>query len=106
MTWGDIFDEAASQAEVQYEIVRPSLDWMKEHGVESLPSQIPEESGKPGIYRMDVQKAIDAGLIFTPLADTIHNTLEWRKTVSDPLKAGLTDEKEKELLREYLKSEF
>jgi 2'-hydroxyisoflavone reductase len=106
MTWGDIFDEAAIQGKAQYEIVRPSLDWLKEHGVDSLPSQFAEEQDQPGVYRMDIKKAIEAGLMFLPLSATIADTLEWRKSMPEPLKVGLTAEKETELIQEYLKSEL
>jgi len=101
MTWGDIFDEAALQAKVQYEIVRPPLDWLKERGVENLPSQFPIENNQPGVYRTSIKKAVDSGLDFLPLAQTVRDTIEWRKTLSEPLKVGLTPEKEAELLADY-----
>lgn len=101
MTWGDIYDEAAMQSGVEYEIVRPPLDWLKERGVESLPAQFPIETNQPGVYRTSIKKALDAGLDFLPLAQTVRDTIEWRNSITDPLKVGLTPEKEAELLAEY-----
>ena len=109
MTWGDIFDEAAIQGGSEYEIIRPPLDWMKEQGVEigpSFPSQFPSELNRQGIYQIDVQKGLDEGLRFLPLAETIKDTLEWRDSVADPLKVGFEAERAQELSELYRRSEF
>jgi len=101
MTWGDIFDEAALQAGTSYEIVRPPLEWLAERGVESLPAQFPREGGQPGVYRVSVKKAVDAGLKHLPLAETVRDTVAWRKSSNEPLKVGLEPEKESALVAEY-----
>ena len=101
IAWGDIFDEAALQGGVEYEIVRPPLDWLKERGVDALPAQFPQENNQPGVYRTSIKKALDAGLDFLPLAQTVRETIEWRKSVADPLKVGLEPAKEAELIAEY-----
>jgi 2'-hydroxyisoflavone reductase len=101
MTWGDVFDEAALQGGVEYEIVRPPLDWLKERGVDGLPAQFPQENNQPGVYQTSVKKALDAGLKFLPLGQTVRETTEWRKSAVDPLKVGLEPAKEAELLAEY-----
>lgn len=106
MTWGDIFDEAALLAGTGYEIVRPPFDWLKQQGIPSLPAQFPSESELPGLYRVNIQKGLEAGLKFKPLADTVRDTLEWRETVPDPLKVGLQESKEEELLKAYNKAEL
>jgi 2'-hydroxyisoflavone reductase len=101
MTWGDIFDEASLQAGTQYEIVRPPLDWLKARGVENLPSQFPSEDGNPGVYRVSIEKALANGLKFLPLSQTVSDTIVWRHTMPDPLKVGLSPEREIELVAEY-----
>ncbi len=106
MTWGDIFDEAALQVGTEYEIIRPPLDWLQEEGVDSLPAQFPIEMDRPGIYRVSIEKAIEAGLRFLPLAQTVRDTIEWRKSVSEPLKVGLSEEREQELIEKYDRDEF
>ena len=47
-----------------------------------------------------VDKAIDAGLTFRPLAETVRDTVEWAATLpgNSPKPAGLPGEKEAELL--------
>ncbi len=106
ITWGDIFDEAALQVGSEYEIVRPNFDWLKEQGVATLPSQFPAEANTPGVYRIKIDKGIEAGLRFRPLADTVRDTLVWRQSVAEPLKAGLTEEKETQLIQAYEDEEF
>ena len=53
-----------------------------------------------GFNRTAIDRALAAGLTFRPLAETVADTLAWRQaTVAEhPLKAGLTAEKERELL--------
>lgn len=109
MTWGDIFDEAASQGNTTYEIVRPPVDWLDEQGVQrgkDFPCQIPTEADKAGIPEIDNAKGIEAGLNFRPLAHIIADTLEWLETVTTPFPVGLTPEREKELLASYEKVEI
>ena len=56
-----------------------------------------------GFARVTCQKAITAGLRFRSLAETIRDTLAWDATRSanDALHAGLTPEREQQLLREW-----
>jgi 2'-hydroxyisoflavone reductase len=53
-----------------------------------------------GFNRTAIDRALAAGLTFRPLAETVADTLAWRQaTVAEhPLKAGLTVDKERELL--------
>ncbi|MBC8101496.1 MAG: NAD-dependent epimerase/dehydratase family protein [Cytophagales bacterium] len=42
-----------------------------------LPLWIPASSGMPGFDRVSIRKALEAGLTFRPLADTVRDTLAW-----------------------------
>jgi len=68
-----------------------------EHGWEQLPYWYPEEEG---FSAFDVSKAIGAGLRFRPLAETITDTLAWDRAHGQtwPMGAGITPERERELL--------
>jgi 2'-hydroxyisoflavone reductase len=62
-----------------------------------------EEAGHPFI---DVSRAIKAGLVYRPISETVRGTLDWWATVPQerkdaPLKAGLTAEREAELLKAW-----
>ena len=68
-----------------------------EHGREQLPYWYPELAG---FSAFDVSKALRAGLRFRPLAETIADTLAWdrRRGQTWPMGAGITPERERELL--------
>ena len=65
-----------------------------------MPVWVPNAPEDAGFSRVDISKAIRAGLRFMPLEATIRDTLEWEKSrPSDhEWRAGLKPEREKELL--------
>ena len=78
-----------------------SEPFLLEHDVKpwsEMPLWIPEEHN--GIFEVKDDKAVAAGLTFRPPADTITDTLAWdlRRPRDIELKAGLTRERERELL--------
>jgi 2'-hydroxyisoflavone reductase len=54
--------------------------------------------GEKGIHRADVSRALDAGLAFRPLENTLRATLEQSETSES---AGLTPERERELIEAW-----
>jgi 2'-hydroxyisoflavone reductase len=78
--------------------------WLTAQGVQmwsDLPMRTTGDS--PGFSTRSTQKAIDAGLTFRPMPETIADTLAWsrsrsRSGESAPLKSGLTPDRESELL--------
>ena len=68
-----------------------------------LPFYIPESSGTNGIMDASIAKAVASGLTFRPLADTVNDTLTWdnARPADQPLKVGLSLERERELLKKY-----
>jgi 2'-hydroxyisoflavone reductase len=72
------------------------------HGWSDMPVWAGEELG---LSRANIQKALGKGLTFRPLADTTRDTLAWfRKQTPErqaKLKAGLTPEREKEVLNAW-----
>ncbi|MGI8786203.1 MAG: NAD-dependent epimerase/dehydratase family protein [Pyrinomonadaceae bacterium] len=54
-----------------------------------------------GFLSANVDKALAKNLHFRPLRDTIRETLAWRETQNDALKAGISGERETELLRKW-----
>ena len=70
-------------------------EWME------MPLWIPESQPEnTGFFAFDCSKAIAAGLTFRQLTETVRATLEWDATLpaDRPLKAGITREREAELL--------
>ena len=71
-------------------------------GWTDMPLWIPDSMNMPGFLTVNIQKAMDAGLNFRPLAETIRDTLDWEasRTVTER-KAGLDPDKEKAVLNDW-----
>jgi 2'-hydroxyisoflavone reductase len=72
-----------------------------------IPEHFPlEGETKPWKMSISVKKALDAGLSFTPLEETIHDVYQWEKARQDSVrKAGISREKEQELLGAWFQKE-
>jgi 2'-hydroxyisoflavone reductase len=70
-----------------------------------MPLWLPEESAPQmkGFMLINCDKAVDAGLSFRYLNDTIKETLTWHETnrANEELKAGIAPDKEHRLLRKW-----
>lgn len=80
-----------------------SVGFLEQHKVEAwsdMPVWVPDNEENRGFSRVDISKAIRAGLTFRPLAATVRDTLAWAKTrpPDHPWRAGLKSERESELL--------
>lgn len=74
-----------------------------------MPVWVPPQGDMAGFARISIQKALDHGLTFRPLADTVEATLRWfhaqPKERQAKLKAGLTPEREAEVLAAWHKKD-
>jgi len=80
-----------------------TVEFLEQNKVEAwsdMPVWVPDNEENQGFSRIDVSKAIKAGLMFRPLEETVRDTLAWAGTRSTDheLRAGLKEEREKELL--------
>jgi 2'-hydroxyisoflavone reductase len=81
-----------------------SVEFLKQNNVaewSDMPVWVPDNEENQGFSRVDISKAIKAGLTFRPLAETIKDTMDWAKTrpADHEWRAGLKSEREQELLR-------
>jgi len=81
-----------------------SVEFLDQHKVAAwsdMPVWIPDNEENRGFSRMNVSKAIKAGLKFRPLADTVRDTINWANTrpADHEWRAGLKAEREDELLK-------
>ena len=81
-----------------------AVDFLKQNNVaewSDMPVWIPDNAESAGFSRVDVSKAIKAGLKFRALNDTIRDTIDWAKTrpADHEWRAGLKPERELELLK-------
>jgi 2'-hydroxyisoflavone reductase len=89
---------------------KPTLTWVdkeflaaKEVEAGQIPIWVPPgEPGFEGFAQVSAQKAIDTGLTTRPLSETVRDTLTWWRELPEErrskLRAGLSPEREKELL--------
>lgn len=65
-----------------------------------MPIWLPDTGQYAGFARVDISKALNAGLKLSPLNSTVKDTLEWSRGLPADytMKAGLSEEREKELL--------
>jgi 2'-hydroxyisoflavone reductase len=96
-TWTEVLETCrdVSGGDATFRWVPAAL--LKEHEVSEwmeLPLWI-SDSESAGIHRVDVSRAVAAGLTFRPLEDTVRDTLELAETAEG---VGLTPEREAELL--------
>jgi 2'-hydroxyisoflavone reductase len=80
-----------------------SVQFLAENKVEAwsdMPVWVPDTQEDAGFSRVDISKAINAGLTFRPLEETVRDTLEWAKTRSPDheWRAGLNAEREAQVL--------
>jgi 2'-hydroxyisoflavone reductase len=80
-----------------------AVDFLKQHNVSEwsdMPVWIPDNVESAGFSRINISKAIKAGLKFRPLQDTVRDTIEWANTrpADHEWRAGLKPEREQELL--------
>ena len=79
------------------------VEFLKQHNISEwsdMPVWVPDNEENAGFARMDISKAINAGLKFRPLEETVRDTLAWAMTRPADHKwaAGLTAEREAEAL--------
>ncbi len=69
-----------------------------------IPLWLPEDSRElKGFMFVNCERAVNSGLVFRPLSETIQDTLAWRETncPNEELKAGLSSDREQTLLRKW-----
>jgi 2'-hydroxyisoflavone reductase len=104
LTFGTLLDTcklvSASDAKFHW----ASVDFLNQNNVapwSEMPAWLPDIGEDAGFARVDISKALKAGLEFRPLEDTVRDTLKWAKEYlpDHEWKAGLTSEREAELLQ-------
>jgi 2'-hydroxyisoflavone reductase len=103
-TIGEFLESCRKVAGVDFDLTWVSADFIAAHEIApivELPLWIPAEMG--GLLNINCLRAIAAGLTFRSTEETIQATLDWHATrpPSTELKAGLSPEREAQLLAEW-----
>ncbi len=103
LTIGEMLDACRRVAGSVCNFQWASAEFLKEHEVapwSDMPVWIPDTEEDAGFSRVDISRAIDAGLTFRPLEDTVRDTIAWAEMRPDDheWRAGLNPTKENILL--------
>jgi 2'-hydroxyisoflavone reductase len=108
LTIGKLLDVSKQLTDSNANIHWASVDFLNKHKVQAwsdMPTWIPDDEEGVGFSRVDVSKAIAAGLKFRSLEQTVHDTLAWaqKRPASHEWRAGLTAEREADVLAALIK---
>ena len=103
LTLGKMLDTCRQMSVSDANFKWASVEFLEQNHVapwSDMPAWLPDNGEDAGSARVDISKAINAGLTFRPLEYTVRDTLEWAATLPEDheWKAGLKMEREKELL--------
>ena len=103
LTMGKLLEVSKQVSGSDANVKWASVEFLNQNNVapwSDMPAWVPDDGEDVGFARIDISKAIGAGLKFRPLEETVRDTLEWAQTrPSDHVwRAGLTPEREAEVL--------
>ena len=108
VTMGWLLEECKKVSESDATFTWASEDFLLKENVTAwgaMPLWLPEEAAPhlKGFMFMSIDKAVNAGLSFRPLDDTIRDTLSWykRERSDKELEAGIDEDKERALLHKW-----
>ena len=105
LTFGKMLGEMKNVSGSDAKFVWASEEFLKREQVSpwsEMPFYLSESDDEiKNFLTMNVDKALEKGLSFRSLNDTIRKTFDWRKMIKDELKVGIDSEREEKLLRKW-----
>ncbi len=105
LTIGKTLDEIKKVTKSDAKFVWASEAFLEKENVEAwsdMPIFSPESvSEMKGFLSANIDKAVEKGLKFRLLEETIRDTFDWRKNVNGEMKAGISAKRETELLEKW-----
>lgn len=105
VSWGSLVEACRQGVPTPAEAVWADEQWLLDNQVTpwaDLPAWIPSFAPGRGIAQTQNAKAQNAGFTMRPLLQTVQDILAWDKARTQPLKAGLSRERELELIQHRL----
>ncbi len=107
---GEMLEEIKDVVKSDAKFTWVNADFLAAHKVEpwsDMPVWVPPKGEEGGLSRTNIKRALGKGLTFRPLPETTRDTLGWFRmqlaSRQATLKAGLTPEREAEVLAEWHK---
>lgn len=103
-TFGHALEVAQAVTGSDATITYVPYDFLQTHEVQmwqDMPLWIPVEGERLGFHYFSIEKALQNGLTFRPLSDSIEQILDWWKTQDRELRIGISAEKEKQVLEAW-----
>jgi 2'-hydroxyisoflavone reductase len=106
---GEMLDQIKGALNSDAKFIWVPADFLEQEKVEAW-SDMPVWTGEEsGLARTDIRRALSKGLTFRPLAETARDTLAWFKSQpqdrQSKLRAGITAEREAEVLAQWHKQQ-
>ena len=108
MAFGDLLSACMSTIESDAELTWVPAEFLAEHDVQAwrdMPAWADSDSAMAGALTWSADKALAAGLMISPVEDTIRDTLLWFRSLPDErqtrLRAGLSPDKEASVLEAW-----
>ncbi len=106
LTMGEILEACKSVSASDATFTWADAAWLEKKEVQAwsdMPVWVPLVGDSAGHPFVDVSRALKAGLVFRPISETVRGTLDWWNAEPQarreaPMKAGITAEREGELL--------
>ena len=101
--WNDVLEGISVLTGNRVQPIEPDPDWLETQQLESsaFPMWVPAHSSEAGFARVKNERSRATGFVYRSLEDTLFHMLEWDRVRGGDLKAGLTFEREAELIREW-----
>jgi 2'-hydroxyisoflavone reductase len=104
LTFGALLETCKQVSGSDAQFKWASVEFMNQNNIapwSDMPAYLPDTGEDAGFARVDISKAIRAGLTFRPLKDTVGDTIAWANTrpADHEWRAGLKAEREMELLK-------
>lgn len=106
LTMGELLEACKRVSASDATFTWADAKWLETKEVQAwsdMPVWVPLEGDSAGHPFVDVSRAIKAGMVYRPISETVRGTLDWWQTEPQerrdaPMKAGITAEREAELL--------
>ena len=103
IAWNDVLEGISKLTGNPVNPIEPSSDWLETNQLEgnAFPMWVPAHSSEAGFARVKNERSRATGFVYRSLEETLSHVLEWDRERVGDLKAGLTFEREAELIWEW-----